>query len=275
MRENTKQPSITWRDPERALSKINTLLNVDQVIIVADYDGTFTPAAGGNWHIMRNVLPQSGQLKHKALYNEYFPLECSGQLTDEKNRQWSSQALDLHVEHGTKLESLEQAMDNSELRPGATDFIESCRALGMPLIVVSAGVETAIRLAAKKHKLAIDNVIAVRLDFDENNTIKSWNKESLIIPNNKREKLQLELEKRTDKGRTGFIVIGDKLHDANMVMADEVNNYDKGSILRIMVGVDKADFTDKSSEIWKAGFDGVVIGEELYALLDLTQKLSK
>lgn len=274
MRQNAKQPSITWRDPERAKSKINTLLNVDQVIIVADYDGTFTPAAGGNWHIMRNILPQSGQIKHKALYNEYFPLECSGQLTDEKNIQWSSQALDLHVEHGTKLESLEQAINNSELRPGAKDFIESCKTLGFPLIVVSAGVETAISLAAKKHELTIDNVIAVRLDFDEDNTIKSWNKESLIIPNNKREKLQPELEKRTDKGQTGFIVIGDKLHDANMVIADEFNSYDNNSILRIMVGVDKADFADKSSEIWKAGFDGVVIGEELYALLDITRKLS-
>lgn len=269
MTKTFDQLNITWRDPERAECIFNLLKEASKLVLATDYDGTLTPEAGGNWHSMRRVLPEAGQIIHKELYEEHIPLEKSGDLTDAKNRQWSTAALDLHVDYGTNINDLQSIINTSELRPGAIDFINTCKEIGMLNVVVSAGVEAPIRLAAIKHGMAFDKIIAAKLNFDEHGVVKSWDKDTLIIPGNKQEKLRLALDHILEEkpGNLGFLIVGDKKHDSQMAASDA------GTLMRIMVGVDPNLTNEQISKIWDAQFDGIIFGNELFSLEALVRSL--
>eukprot|EP00293_Proteomonas_sulcata_P012685 CAMPEP_0184309118 /NCGR_PEP_ID=MMETSP1049-20130417/17382_1 /TAXON_ID=77928 /ORGANISM="Proteomonas sulcata, Strain CCMP704" /LENGTH=178 /DNA_ID=CAMNT_0026621943 /DNA_START=174 /DNA_END=707 /DNA_ORIENTATION=+ len=136
---------------------------------------------------------------------------------------WTEEANNLCVEtaitRNMVRESLRRA--NTVFRPRSLEFLEECKRLKIPVIIVSAGYEVVIQEFLRFHSpQLLDNedwplmLIANELKFcPETDVVKGWG--PLISPKNKEEMYVVYKEKwdATQQGRRHALVLGDRIGD--------------------------------------------------------------
>ena len=227
--------------PESTQTKIDFLnQHKDQFHIVVDFDGTLTQYFDHNGKsrpsiisLLYNewILDDDYSKQAQALFDHYVKIEHDATLSLEIRQQamenrWTEHK-ELLMKKWLNYHHLEQitTMDRIVMRSGTDILLKRLHEENIPLIIFSAsgvGVDS-IWLLLKHRWLDFPNIsiISNKLYRDENGTMIGYSKpvihslnktESVLWENNEYKNIQEQI-----KNRPHAIVIGDGLHDAEMV----------------------------------------------------------
>ncbi len=250
---------------EQGASKVHLLLDFDRAITTSlDGEDDCT-----TWQVLYRHLPEAGQAKYKAFYNAYRPLEAAGTITSEQARAWPSAVLDLFVEYDVNLTLVEQDFFNVvTLRPEVNRVFNFCDENGIPIIVLSAGIKNVIDLLLEKFGIKSALTIATELLVDSEGVITDWKKDTLVHTFNKRESGHEEL-RRLREQRPYCVLVGDSLHDADMVDGED-------SVLRIRIfdprSDEKKSFQEVQAETFSK-FDMMSMSKSFHPITELLERM--
>jgi 5'-nucleotidase len=231
-----------------------------KVHFVFDFDRTLTATTSTGedittWQILHGILPEAGQQTSKLIRNKYLAMESAGLLSEQDSHDWSATVLDLYMQHDTNIRDLAAAAKNVHLRGGAPELFAACEAVGIPTVILSAGIGNIIDVIMAEHGIRPAVTLSIKLELAENGDVIGWNRDSMVHTLNKREKGNKELARmRIERPYT--VLIGDTIEDARMVQG---NNDD---ILRIRVcdrpRSEHPNYSNYLAESLAAGYDLVV-----------------
>lgn len=264
------------RDPQSTPHKLNQLKasGSDCISYVFDFDRTLTTTKHTGedvttWYILHGVLPDIGQHEMNALRKKYQPLEIAGELSERDALVWWNSALDLYVKHPVYMSDIRQAAKQVQLREGTTEFFEQCEALGVPTVILSAGVSDVIDYIVEARSIKPTLVLSTKFVLADDGRILGWDRDSMIHVLNKREQGHAELS-RIREQRPCTILVGDSLQDADMVHGED-------NVLRIRISdLKQPDNTARAiylQQSFDAGFD-MVLEENLLPLVHLNAWLT-
>ena len=237
MKKNPDQVLKHFRvkDKNKTLQKLNKLVaeGRDKLHLLVDFDRTLTIGRDKNgkdissWEILASHLPPKARAKQHQLYDKYRPLELSGKMTSEESESWAHQVLKIFVESEINLLDIEKNFQQkTDIRPHARELLDFSKKLGIPTVILSAGIEEMIDLWSKTFQVSPTLVLATKLITDENGKIVDWDR-NIIHHLNKKEKGHKELT-TIKRQRPNTILIGDAIEDADMTEGDE-------NVLRIRI----------------------------------------
>ncbi|MET0779766.1 MAG: HAD-IB family phosphatase [Candidatus Saccharimonadales bacterium] len=241
----------------------------EQIYYLFDFDRTLTTSkhTGDNtttWQILHGLLSDEGRKLSNAIRQKYLKMEDDGLLTREDAHAFSATLLDLHALHGTNRRDMEQAATQIRLRDGSEALFGACDAAHIPTVILSAGIRDIIELVARENNIHPTLLLSIKLQFDDNGRIIGWDKDSMILTNNKNENVK-QWVSHIASARPLTVLIGDTVEDAKMVEGDQ-------NVLRIRV-CDSAVNDDYLKKSFAAGYD-IVVEEDLEPLADLTNWLA-
>lgn len=194
--------------------------------MVFDFDRTLTVKKPGTddevttWHILREHLPEEGQLQYQELFEKYRALEIAGTLTQEDAITWWSSILNLFVQYNVDLTAVEEDfLAKANIRPGVAELFKLCSDNKIPTIILSAGIRDVIEIWCRKYRIEPSLVISTGLILDKTNRIVGWGKETLVHALNKSEATHPELL-AIRKSRPKALLVGDSLDDAAMAAGE-------------------------------------------------------
>ena len=241
------------KDKDKILRKLNKIIKdgKDKLVFLIDFDRTLTIGKdktgkdNTSWEILGGHLSSKAHDKQHALYEKYRPLELSGEMTKEEAMSWANQVLTIFAKDNINLTEVEKDFrQKTEIRSGAKELLDVCKNLGIPTVILSAGIKQIIDLWSKIFRVSPTLVLATEVITDQNGTIVDWNR-NIIHHLNKKEIAHEELT-RIKIQRPNTILIGDAIEDADMNDGDE-------NVLRIRVhnpredeGISKTDFYKKT-----------------------------
>ena len=242
----------------------------DGMHAVFDFDRTLTVKRPGTqdevttWHILREHLPQDGQMEYQRLFNKYRRLELSGTMTEADAIQWWSAILNLFVERGVDLAAVEEAfMERASIRPGTFELFELFAGHGIPTVILSAGIRDVIDMWCRKYRIEPTLVVSTSLVVDDCHRITGWEQDTLVHVLNKSEATHPELTS-IRKLRPNALVVGDGLDDASM-------SPDGHGVIKVRILDPRDDESDNEQEEHKSfeRFDAVIKTGTLTALCEL------
>jgi 5'-nucleotidase len=243
------------QDKNKTLKKIEKIIKdgKNKLHLLVDFDRTLTIGRDktgkdiASWEILASHLPPKGLAKQHKLYEKYRPLELSGKMTHEEAINWASQVLNIVVENEISLMEIEtDFQQKTDIRPHAKKLLIFSKKLGIPTVILSAGIKEIIDLWAKTYQVSPALVLATKLITDRNGKIIDWDK-NIVHVKNKREHGHEELTK-IKKQRPNIILIGDAIEDADMAEGDE-------NVLRIRIFNPREDEKANLKEFTKATFE--------------------
>jgi HAD superfamily hydrolase (TIGR01544 family) len=258
-----------YQDKERLLKKFSLFAQggSGKLHLVLDFDRTMTEwknsfgEVATSWGLLRRHLHPDFQGKYQEMFDFYRPREVSGEMTLIEALTWWERTLQLYVESQLKWEDIDSGVcERMPIRPFVKELFEVCERERVPVLIISAGLKNIIELWCQKHTLCPSKVISTQLIFSDNGYLKSWERESLVHPLNKKEKgleeiLKIKIE------RPNAILIGDSLQDALMVEGEE-------NVLRILIN-------DELGKEKSEDFDLMTKDKTFKAVVDLMKKLLK
>ena len=223
------------QDRHNVLSKLNKFITEgkDKLHLLMDFDRTLTVGRDKNgkdnssWQILGNHLPPREHAKQRKLYHKYRPLEISGKMTPEEAITWAHQSLNIFITNNISLMEIEKDFQQkTDIRPYGKELLNFAEKIGIPTVILSAGIGQIIDLWSKTFEVSPTLVLANRLITDQNGKIIDWDKD-IIHHLNKKEKGHGKLFKLKTQ-RPNTILLGDAIEDANMTDGKE-------NILRIRI----------------------------------------
>jgi HAD superfamily hydrolase (TIGR01544 family) len=223
------------RNKNKALRKLNKFVaeGKDKLHLLADFDRTLTVGRDktgkdiSSWEILANHLSPKAHAKQHKLYQKYRPLELSGKMTAEEAASWGHQVLTIFVENEISLLEIEKNFQQkTDIRPHAKELLDFSKKLGIPTVILSAGIKEIIDFWSKIFQVSPTLVLATMLITDSKGKIIDWDR-NIIHNFNKKEQGHQELTKIKAQ-RPNIILIGDALEDADMAEGDE-------NVLRIRI----------------------------------------
>jgi HAD superfamily phosphoserine phosphatase-like hydrolase len=196
--------------------------------VVSDFDLTLTAGKQpgqniGTWDVMDELLPPEGVERHTAIYNSFRPIEIQGKLTAEIAREKWSETLDLITSYPIDIDDVEAAfLSVAQLRRGARELFDVCRANNVPTVVLSSGIRNVIQTMAEHYQIHPTYILSNDLEFDDTTRlVTGWRRDSLVHILNKNEMGHSELAalRRT---RPNVLLLGDVPDDVRMVEGDSV-----------------------------------------------------
>lgn len=243
------------QDKKKVLRKLNKFMDEgkDKLHLLVDFDRTLTVGRDktgkdiASWEILASHLPLEGLAKQHKLYEKYRPLELSGKMTHEDAISWANQVLSIFVENEIGLTEIEKDFrQKSDIRPYSKELLNFSEKLGIPTVIISAGIREIINIWSKTFQVSPALVLATGLITDKNGTIIDWDK-NIVHVKNKKEQEHQELAK-IKKQRPNIILIGDAIEDADMAEGDE-------NVLRIRIFNPREDEEADLEEFAKATFE--------------------
>lgn len=270
---------FVWRDPEKAAKILWRFKEAGSQLlhVVSDWDGTITPETGTTWHVMRNALPPDAQQQHRRMYAHYKGLQDAGKLTSALEREWSNQALALHVENRTPLADIRREAAKVKVRPGAWAVFNACEEAEVPSVVLSAGVGDVITAVARRRNIRPTRVVATELERHRGR-VAGWRPDTMVDSGTKMEMGHPDLSVLREL-RPHAVLLGDQPHDARMIdhrrrglriRVDGAHAIYAGSIDR---DHDPSAWQQYLDESWAAGYHGVSVHDNLLAVAALTRWL--
>jgi HAD superfamily phosphoserine phosphatase-like hydrolase len=245
----------------------------ERIYYLFDFDRTLTTSkhTGDNtttWQILHGLLSEEGQKISDAIRDKYLDLEDKGLMTLEDSHTFSASVLDLHTLHGTNRKDMERAAKAVRLRDSSKELFNACENSHIPTVILSAGIRDIIELIAREHDIYPTMLLSIKLQFDKNGRISGWDKDSMVLTNNKSESVK-QWVSHISSARPYVVLIGDTIEDARMVDGDS-------NVLRIRV-CDLKDCESKDpkylEQTFAAGYD-MIVEEDLKPLVKLTKWLS-
>ncbi len=249
-----------------------------RIYFLFDFDRTLTTSkfTGDNtttWQIMHGLLPDEGQKVSKELRTKYLLMEAAGELSLQDSHVWSSSLLDLHAVHGTSRHAMVRAAKAIRLREGSQKLFQACERVGIPTVILSAGIRDVIEEIMAAQKIYPTELLSVRLQFSQDGRVNGWDKNTLVLTHNKNETIKQHLAHIYNE-RDLVVLVGDTIEDARMV--DGTDN-----VLRIRVCDEVKDdqsilYNDDEffrKESFAAGFD-IVVDEDLSPIAGLVNMLA-
>lgn len=242
--------------------------------LLFDFDRTLTMNNEGEdittWHILRSHLPPQAQSQYDNFFQQFRPLEIRQTLTQDDAIAWWEQILSLIKESQVNMHKVEQNfLSKANARPYATRVFETCEKLGVPTIILSAGVKDVITLWCSHYKINPTVVLSTRLKVGEDGVVIGWEKDSLIHVLNKKEKEHADLSK-IQATHPFTILVGDSVHDADMVEGEK-------DVIRIRVidlrEDEKIDHKRFAEETFQR-FDLMIESGSMKPLLDLVSAIN-
>jgi 5'-nucleotidase len=216
------------QDKKKALRKLNKIISdgKNKLYLLTDFDRTLTIGRDktgkdiATWEILATHLPKEALVKQHKLYEKYRPLELSGKMTSEEAASWGHQVLSIFVENEISLKEIEKDFrQKTDIRPYAKELLNFAEKIGIPTVILSAGIGEIIDIWSKIFQISPTLVLATRLITDQNGKIIDWDR-NIIHHLNKNEKSREELN-RIKAQRPNTILIGDALEDADMSKGQE------------------------------------------------------
>jgi HAD superfamily phosphoserine phosphatase-like hydrolase len=264
-------------DEEKVRDKLQGFRDArpDKLHFVFDFDHTLTAAVRssesvGTWAIVDEFLPSDVRAKHTKIYRHYRPIERSGRMTEAEAVEWWSQTLDLICAARFNLFKTEQSFLGAvKLRGGTKEIFDFCRQLGIPTVIVSAGIRQLIRIFVKHYGLDPDIILSTDLETAGDGRVTGWRSDSLVHALNKKERGHRELLQLCET-RPYTILIGDGPEDVHMVEGAE-------HVLRVCImDPRKGETFDRTTFLetaFGAGFD-LVAGTSLLPLVPLLRSVA-
>ena len=234
------------------------LLDPQKSYVLMDFDRTITSESStSTWGLFEEsefVDPNYASASLE-LYKRYRPIELNHQMSfDEKSKHmedWHRQVGGLLNKYHIYDETIEKILSNShgmKLRKGADNFLEQMHMLGVPVIIVSAGLGEFIVRYLQRERLLFDN-ITVHANFFvfEDGKIMGI-KQPIIHPLNK---FQLDYSDIIGNRETGLL-FGDQVEDCEMGRGLET----------LDIGFCNPEI--HNLEAYKSKFDIVLTGESSY-----------
>jgi HAD superfamily hydrolase (TIGR01544 family) len=262
------------KDKDKVLRKIEKLIadGKTNLHLLVDFDRTLTIGKDNygrdftSWNALVKLLPPKAMARHKALYDQYRSIEISGKMTDKDSTDWVKSVLQIFVENKINLSKLkEKVSEDICIRPHTKTVFDFCKNLGIPIVILSAGVKQTIEVWSKIYIVSPALTIATSLITDHNGTVIDWDK-NIIYVKNKKEHGHKELSK-ISKNRSNVILIGDAIEDADMTDGDE-------NVLRIRIynpredeAVSEKDYAKKTFE----KFDLLIENQTLEPILKILE----
>lgn len=218
---------VTTGDLEKLREKITHFMGrAAELHVVADFDRTLTERRSGShdditsWNILRDHLPLEGQQYCQELFQIARPKELAGTMTEQDAVDWWSSVLDTYVEYGVDMNDVERDfLHRATIREGSREFFALCEELGVPIVILSAGVKDVIDLWSDHYGVQPSLTISTELVLDETRKLVGWKPETLVHVLNKSETDHPELNKiRTE--RPLALVFGDGIGDADMALGE-------------------------------------------------------
>lgn len=240
--------------------------------VIFDFDRTLTVKRPGTqdevttWHILREHLPEDGQVRYQRLFEKYRALELSGKMTQQDAVDWWSAILNLFVEYKIDLTAVEETfLERASIRPGTVELFEFLAAHDIPTVILSAGIREVIDIWCRKYGIEPSLVVSTALDLDSDNKIVGWQKNTLVHVLNKSETTHPELA-AIRAARPKALLIGDSLDDATMAAGER-------DILRVRILDPRADEIDMEHEVSRTfeKFDALIKTGSLQPLGKLTE----
>jgi 5'-nucleotidase len=247
--------------------KLESILDAgsDNLQIVVDFDRTLTCGTVNGVEVpslmailrSEDHLDQDYSDRAKMMYEKYRPVELDTNLSKEEKvkamEKWWSEHYDLKIEKGLNLKNVLDVCksDLIRLRPGVNQLLSVCHDKNIPVIIFSANSmgKVAIDEVLKRFGCLYDNIHVfsnVQI-YDEAGRMTGY-QTPLVHSQNKDESVLGHMPLREN-----FIVIGDGLHDAEMI-----NQKDKSGQERKLykIGIYEAK-DDSGLEKYKNTFDEV------------------
>ena len=244
------------------LEKIHILSDFDRTLTYGSVDGLKTPSIIS---MLRDGKHLSGEYARKAhaLYDQYHPIEVDVNISVEEKKKamqkWWNTHNKLLVESGLSKADLEDIVERGQVkfREGVGDFLDWLAEKDIPLVIMSAsGCGDAVEMFFKKIGKDYPNIhyVTNQFEWDENGMAVAA-KEPIIHSLNKDETVLSDLPEiyKQVKKRKNVILLGDGLHDLDMVKGFEYDNL-------ISVGFQNYD-NDKIGDEYKKRFDLVLAGD--------------
>lgn len=264
-------------------SNLALIVDWDGVVTAKHYDGV----SGTSWDVLRRHMttqtqdpndpdsePVDRPAEHRKLYELYGPLEKRGLLTAEQSERWQRDAMALLT--GSSLLRIERdARRTARLQPGVQDLFHLCDQANVPIFVKSSGVAQVINAIASQYGVSPTKVFSNEFSVDDQGVITGVDEQTLTHSLNKHAYSHLNVDGHETRHHT--IVIGDNLHDADMI--EETDNL----TLRIRVGEDRDDYIQRHGmagwrelvgESFDAGYDLVAVQHGLLGVLGLTRAIA-
>lgn len=215
---------------EEKVEKI-TAGGADKLQVVIDFDQTMTcnavdgRKAANSFSAINTLLPEEFSVETAKLFNHYHAIEIDPRMTPEGKvslmEEWWEKVIGLMIKHGLGRQHFEQVASSGmmPLREGVVDFFRASAGAAVQTIVFSAGMGDLIELVLKKNDIKTEqvHVTANFLDFDEKgNAVKIAG--PMITSMNKTEAM-LEGKPFFEelRRRRNVLLVGDGLHDVDMV----------------------------------------------------------
>lgn len=210
--------------------KQEELLKIDDwgsFYVVADFDRTITNGnSKTSWSILAasDLVPKEYTADRNRLYDIYRPIEIDPDMPlaekSAKVKEWFELHIGLFIKYGIREELFEKAARDlriMEFRKGAKRFLDAMAQMGVPVIIISAGIGNFIECFLRNNGCYYDNIYVSsnKITFRDGvaagvagDVIHSLNKNEVSLP----EEIKSKLE-----GRPNVLLLGDQASDLNMV----------------------------------------------------------
>ncbi len=238
------------------LENLQIVADFDRTLICATVDGVEVPSAT---HILytEKYLDDDYMTRAKDLYDFYRPIEQDNNISkDEKSKHmedWWTKHYDLKLEKGLHIDHLEKLSNSKMLvfRKGVKEFLKVCKDKNIPIIILSSN---GLGFDMIKMLLERDGMMSDNVHIHSNRTL--WGEDGvttgvakpIVHSQNKNESVLGDITLRDN-----FIVIGDGLHDAEMINQKSKDGKDR-QVYKI--GIYEA-IDDSKLEEYKKVFDDV------------------
>lgn len=245
---------------------------VEKLHVLADFDQTLTHAFVNNKRTpaLINILADEGYLtpdypeKANALFEKYYNIEINLDIPFEEKKkameEWWTKHFNLLISSGLDRNDIEEIVksENIALRKGIPELLNNLKSNNIPLVILSSagmGQESIVSYLRYK-KLLSDNIYIICNSFNwsENGKAISVN-QPIIHSLNKDETVIKDFPEVFEKikERTNVILLGNSIHDIDMITGFDYDNIIKIGFLNEEV--------DKNLEKYKENFDVVITND--------------
>lgn len=218
----------------------------NNLCVISDFDKTISKGIDKNGNILpcsfsvyghhTELLGENHKNDSSSLFKKYYPIEQSGEYTDEQKQihmiQWWKEEFELYKKYNFKNSTIDTIIEKNliDLKDHTTDFLKLTNDLKLPTILYSAGVYNLIDGFIKKtnNNYKNINIIANQFKFDTSGNFIGTNGDVIHSQNKTFTQISNLPVYNTLKDKKTCILIGDSPSDIKMV---EGSNFD--TILKI------------------------------------------
>jgi 2-hydroxy-3-keto-5-methylthiopentenyl-1-phosphate phosphatase len=219
---------LLWSDHPDLPAKLGrfALATPDETHQIFDADGCMTTDELDSWGVATMLQTPLGKERDELLNSIFYPTHKTGRMKDYEAVLWWTLTLDNFIDNFREdvgLEDISEAGKAMEARDGLVEHFELLERLGIPSVVMSAGIKNPIDAFLAKYNLRPKVVMANEFTLSEEGKI-TYSNQDLIHINNKQEKAhgngEIEELRRT---RPYIFVVGDGSKDPRMAGTDTRN----------------------------------------------------